>query len=694
MRLLLLISTIAIGASLLSASGSALAASVAKPIKSTHAGGRVLKGYSKAKGHVKQKELYPGDVWKRIGSGLRLPRPSLEQAALAEQMKARAELTQAAVEDSHDVSPLPLDKLSATISPESASDPMLMPALDPQTSTVKSNRLYTPATVRLPKNNYTALGRRVLGKTTSQSSKDCEPDKNGLNNYGAKRAVQTRVHAQFNFHNELHKHTVFNSSSVGNLESNDIGTLKRSTCAENSALKLARLAKALPDDSVSAPVLDIRMRMLANKQRMLAAQRDAAPKQNPATGNQTAQDFDAQMQLLAAKLAVNNERVNKYVNWYAQRRDYLYEVAERARPYLYHIVEGLSSHHLPLDLALLPIVESAYQPTAQSPMSAAGLWQFIPSTGADYSLKQDIHYDERLDITASTQAAVSYLTFLNQRFKGDWLLALAAYNCGIGRVEDAISRNVAAGLDADYWSLPLPEETQAYVPRLLALATLFENPATYQLKLLPVRNEPYFINVKIDRKLDIKNLADKDIKSIAGLANINYEQFSLLNPGYLKAFLPPDRPFNFLMPIANANQLHRHLTMFATMGKKTQDNNQLLLPVSTALNETAANNWSKFSNAFLSLQVGSDIQPIASGAVAKVADNAAHNHQPKSPKEDYLAVHYVDKGETLQTLARQFDVNIEEIRKLNKLKRRQAVVLGQRLTIPPKRISTIMLASK
>ena len=261
--------------------------------------------------------------------------------------------------------------------------------------------------------------------------------------------------------------------------------------------------------------------------------------------------------------AIKYERVNKHVIWYSQHRDYLRQVAERARPYLYHIVDTLSKHKLPHELALLPIVESAYQPTAQSPKSAAGLWQFIPSTGLDFNLQQNDQYDARLDITASTQAATRYLSFLNQHFKGDWLLALAAYNCGLGTVDAAINRNVAEGLGTDYWSLRLPEETQEYVPRFLALSSIFANPDAHGLKLAPVRNEPYFVKVKIERKHDIEYLADKDFKEIAQLANLSYEQFNRLNPGYLNPKLAADGPFTFLMPAANAKQLHQQLASIA-----------------------------------------------------------------------------------------------------------------------------------
>ena len=260
------------------------------------------------------------------------------------------------------------------------------------------------------------------------------------------------------------------------------------------------------------------------------------------------------------RLTIINERIGKQIAWYSQRPSYLQQVAERARPYIYHIVSGLSANHLPAELALLPIVESAYQPTAQSPKSAAGLWQFIPSTGLDFDLTQTEQYDARLDIDASTQAAFRYLSFLKRHFNGDWLLALAAYNCGLGRVDDAISRNRANGLPTDYWSLSLPEETQDYVPRLLALSSIFADPQSYGLKLPSIKNEPYFVKVKVERPFDIDYLSNKNLSTIAELADLSYEQFIQLNPGYLKPTLEIDGPFTLLLPASNAHQLHQHLS--------------------------------------------------------------------------------------------------------------------------------------
>jgi hypothetical protein len=258
--------------------------------------------------------------------------------------------------------------------------------------------------------------------------------------------------------------------------------------------------------------------------------------------------------------AFKYERVNKFITWYKQHPSYLQRVTERAEPYLYHIVDGLNKKNLPLELALLPIVESAYQATAQSPKSAAGLWQFIPSTGNDFELGQSQYYDDRLDITASTHAATRFLSRLKQHFNGDWLLALAAYNCGQGAVDEAIKHNLAENLPTDFWALPLPEETRDYVPRLLALASIFAQPADHGLKLTKINDEPYFVKVKIAHSDHIKHLAGKNVATVAELAHLSYEKFTLLNPGFIDPILAPEGPFTFLVPIANAEHLHQSLS--------------------------------------------------------------------------------------------------------------------------------------
>ena len=272
----------------------------------------------------------------------------------------------------------------------------------------------------------------------------------------------------------------------------------------------------------------------------------------------------------ATQSSENNQydRVNKHIIWYGRHIDYLQQVSQRAQPYLFHIVESLSQQRLPPELALLPIVESAYQAMALSPKSAAGLWQFMPSTGHDLDLYQTTHYDARLDIEASTQAAIRYLSFLKQHYNGDWLLALAAYNGGLGMVDNAIERSVAAGQGADYWSLQLPEETKAYVPKFLALSSIFANPKAYGLNLTPVKNEAYFVKVHIDNQYDVAYLAAKEVNEVANLSDLSAEHFKRLNSGYVKTKLAAQGPFTFFMPRANALQFRQRLASIAQFFNK------------------------------------------------------------------------------------------------------------------------------
>jgi soluble lytic murein transglycosylase-like protein len=382
----------------------------------------------------------------------------------------------------------------------------------------------------------------------------------------------------------------------------------------------------------------------------------------------------------------NYERMSRHIADYS-RPGYLQQISERARPYLYHIANELSKHGLPMDLALLPIVESAYQPTALSNKAAAGIWQFIPSTGQEYGLEQNEDYDARLDITASTHAAIRFLSGLNGHFKGDWLLSLAAYNCGQGAVDAAIARNQVEGLTTDFWSLDLPAETKDYVPRLLALSAIFASPSGYGLKLRSVKNEPYFIKVNIEHKTDIKHLTNKDLRTVAKLADFDPEQFGLLNTAYLNSTLPENKPFTLLMPISNANLLHQSLAFMAQSYKKEKNIEPTLLSELALSTEPTG---SKFQVPLLSLSLNQDQQ----WALSK-GQRREFNVKPKSTEEivtakatddGYWAVHYLDKGETLQDVAESHGISEEFLRVANKFKSRQSITLGQRLLVPIKQM--------
>lgn len=243
---------------------------------------------------------------------------------------------------------------------------------------------------------------------------------------------------------------------------------------------------------------------------------------------------------------LDNELVRRHQVWYMNRPDYLRRVVERSRPYMHHIIEEIEKRGLPTELALLPIVESSYNPMALSRARASGLWQFIPSTGKNYRLDQTWWVDERRDIVASTDAALDYLKYIYE-LHGDWQLALASYNWGEGAVGRAIAKNRAKGLPTDYSSLKMPRETQNYVPKLQALKNILANPALWAMLEIPeFPNKPYFST--------IPKPADMDVKVAARLAEMPISEFMALNPAHnrplIKAnipiLLPADKVDTFL----------------------------------------------------------------------------------------------------------------------------------------------------
>ena len=217
-----------------------------------------------------------------------------------------------------------------------------------------------------------------------------------------------------------------------------------------------------------------------------------------------------------------NPRIDAQRGWFISRQPYLDRLSARASRYLYHTVKEAERRGLPTELALLPVIESSYDPAATSSAAAAGLWQFIPSTGRIYGLKQSSQYDGRRDVVESTRAAYEFLGSLYNQF-GSWELALAAYNAGPGRIQQAINRNKAAGLPTDYWSLKLPEETMNYVPRFLAVAQIIKNPNAYNINLPPIANRPHF------REITVGAVSLNEVASITGLSRAELYQ---LNPGH------------------------------------------------------------------------------------------------------------------------------------------------------------------
>lgn len=237
----------------------------------------------------------------------------------------------------------------------------------------------------------------------------------------------------------------------------------------------------------------------------------------------------------------NLPQVQKQIIWYQTHPEYLQNAAAHSKYYMYYIYQEIKRRHLPTELVLLPVIESAYDPFAYSWVGAAGIWQMMPQTASGFGLQQDWWYDARKAVKPETNAALDYLTYLHSFFNGNWPLAMAAYNAGEGTVQNAINRNAKIDKKTSFWSLDLPQETENYVPKILALAAIVKNPAKYHVTLPYVDNHAFFTEIKLDKQIDLAMAAQ--------LADIPINQLYELNPGYTRWATDPDGPYRLLLPI-------------------------------------------------------------------------------------------------------------------------------------------------
>ena len=381
------------------------------------------------------------------------------------------------------------------------------------------------------------------------------------------------------------------------------------------------------------------------------------------------------------QLQRNNDkpRVQAELNWFGRHQNYIDRVVDRASLYLYYVVEEIERQDVPMELALLPIVESAYDPFAYSHGKASGMWQFIPGTGKMYGLKQNWWYDGRRDIRASTIAAIQYLSELNKRYDGDWELALAAYNTGPGNVDRAIRRNKKAGKATDFWSLKLPRETRAYVPRLLAVARIVAEPEAYDVSLKPVPNEPYFHAVNIGSQIDLAEAAK--------LATVSIEDLYRLNPGFNRWATDPRGPFELLLPVDSADAFADKLARIASENRvnwqhykvKSGDN----LGVIAARHKTsvsAIKQANQLSNN--TIRIGQKLMiPMSTGhyssSTGQRLASTASSTQGKRDKINYQ----VRRGDSMWKISRKYHVSIKQIAKWNGLSPKDPLRPGMKLTV-------------
>lgn len=419
----------------------------------------------------------------------------------------------------------------------------------------------------------------------------------------------------------------------------------------------------------------------------------------------------------------------RHLRWFVSHQPYIGRVVERARPYLYYIVNEVEKRGMPMEAALLPIVESGFKPNAYSRSHASGLWQFIPGTGEVFGLEQNWWYDGRRDVIESTRAALDYLQKLHNDF-GDWQLAFAAYNCGEGTVGRAIKHNQKRGKPTDFWSLDLPTETSAYVPKLMAVSHLVKFPEKYDLALSPIANEPYLDIIEIGSQIDLAKAAK--------MAGISMDEMHHLNPAFNRWATAPKGPHRLLLPLSKSKQFEtalaaippnkrvqwarhqvRHGESLSVIARRYDTNisiirqandlhgnqiragSHLLIPMASAsVSRFAANATPKASEqnkSFYTVKPGDTWWRIAkthqisiaaltqwnkktSAAVLKPGQKLVLLSSPASQSRKSIS-YTIRNGDSLWAISRKFNVSINQVREWNGLNIRSMLLPGQNLTL-------------
>jgi len=378
---------------------------------------------------------------------------------------------------------------------------------------------------------------------------------------------------------------------------------------------------------------------------------------------------------------LDSDLVRQQEQWYVSRPDYIQRMTERSRKYLFHIVEELERRDMPTELALLPFIESAFNPQAVSSARAAGMWQFMPSTGQYFELKQNVFRDDRRDVLASTRAALDYLQKLYGMF-GDWHLALAAYNWGEGSVGRAIARNQRAGLGTTYLDLNMPNETRNYVPKLQAVKNIVGNPESFRTELPLIENHPYFQGVTVAR--------DIDVELAARLADITVEDFKALNPSMKRPVILAAGTPQILLPWDNATVFQRNFEAYSAgqYASWTAWSAPATMTVADAarrvgMNESDLRNVNAIPPRML-IKAGSLlIVPRTAKMQDDVASHVADNGQLSLAPEHVTRKSTVKAGkrDTVASIARRYRLNVAEVAQWNDVGTSAAFKAGQTVVV-------------
>ncbi len=377
---------------------------------------------------------------------------------------------------------------------------------------------------------------------------------------------------------------------------------------------------------------------------------------------------------------LDSPQVDKEIQWFVNNPEYMQRMMDRARLYLYYIADEVEKRGMPMEIALLPAIESAYKPHAYSRARAVGLWQFMPRTGKLYGLKANWWYDGRRDVQASTQAALDYLEKLYNDFDGDWHLALAAYNAGEGKIGRMMKYNERKGKPTDYQYLKLKRETQHYVPKLMAMVAIVANPDKYGVKLASIPDEPYFARVDTGSQIDLG--------VVAKLVDMPVDDLHDINPGYTRWATDPNGPHQLLVPADKKDALIAGLSNLPEDERvqwlhhvvKRGDNLHEIARrygVTVPVVRTANNLRSNL------LRSGQDLLiPISSRPLKpEVIRTAYRATSSRAARGGAPVIHRVRRGETLSSIARRYNVMVSQLAKWNLIQLDDVLRLGQKIKI-------------
>ncbi|MGH1485008.1 MAG: LysM peptidoglycan-binding domain-containing protein [Cellvibrionaceae bacterium] len=383
------------------------------------------------------------------------------------------------------------------------------------------------------------------------------------------------------------------------------------------------------------------------------------------------------------------KRIDPYRKRLTRSAHLIDSIAVNATPYLHFVVTELTKNDIPLELALLPIVESHYDPFAYSHGRASGLWQFIPGTGKRFGLTQDWWQDERRDVVAATGSAIQYLLYLHNRFDNDWLLAMAAYNAGQGNVSKAIRKNKKKGKATDYWSLDLPKETQHYIPKLLAWRDIVNEPEKYNIALTPIADEAYFAIVDVGSQIDLAEAAV--------LAEVDIDTIYKLNPAFNRWATDPSPPHDLIVPFSQAEILREKLSKVSPADRMTWrryiiKKNDSLIKIAKKFNTSASlvakingikGNRIRAGKALLIPSASKE-----SEYYSKSADQRLAKRQQRAPRKNTTRIeHKVASGESLWDIARKYNVGVNSLARWNQMAPRDVLSTNRTLVVWTKKAS-------